>query len=74
MSNLILDAETNRRLVEVASATGRSPQEVMRAALDAYLEDFEDIVAADAELERIERGEGYSIGLDELKQRLALDD
>ena len=73
MISLTLDAETDRRLADLASVTGRSPQELLREALDAYLEDLEDLTAADAELERIEHGEGYSVTLDELKQRLGLD-
>lgn len=67
MSTIHLDQETDRRLAELVTATGKQPEDIVREALQTYLEDLEDIEAAETVLNRIERGEEGTVTLDELE-------
>ncbi len=58
------------RAVEIAGGT---PESNLEKAIEAYLEDLEDVRAAEEELDRIERGESRTYSLDEVRAKLALD-
>lgn len=67
MRTIHLDQETDRRLTELATATGKQPEDIVREALQTYLEDLEDIEATEAVLNRIEHGEEGIVTLHELE-------
>ncbi len=66
--------ELDRRLGEVAQRTGRSKSYYIRRALDEWLEDREDYLAALTVLERVESGEERIYPLDEVERELGLAD
>ena len=72
MLALKIDAETERRLAEVARKSGQQPDALASKALLAYLEDLEDY--ADA----VEAGRGFdpakTVSLEEMRRELGMDD
>jgi predicted DNA-binding protein len=72
MSSIQLDPVTDRRLAALVAATGRPASDLLREALEVYLEDAEDARLADAVLDRVERGEEGVAALDTLEKRLGL--
>ena len=69
-----LPDETYARLQAMASKTGRTATFYIREAIDAYLDDLEDVYLAERALEQLERGESRTYTLAELKGELGLDD
>ena len=61
-----LPASIEKRLEKLAKRTGRTKTYYAREAILRHLEDLEDVHAADAVLERIQRGEMKTIPLDEV--------
>ncbi|SDP02965.1 DUF6290 family protein [Phyllobacterium sp. OV277] len=69
-----LPDETYERLQVLSSRTGRTTAYYIREALDEYLDDLEDIYSAEQVLERIRRGDEQTHSLEQVKQRLGLED
>ena len=69
-----LPDETYARLQDIASKTGRTATYYIREAIEAHLDDLEDIYLAERALARRERGESRTYTLDELSRELGLDD
>ncbi|NCC29300.1 MAG: CopG family transcriptional regulator [Gammaproteobacteria bacterium] len=72
MHNTCLDPTTTARLHALATLTGRPESDLLREAVAAYLEDVEDIRAAEESLREIENG-GKPLTLDELDAYLDRD-
>lgn len=66
--------ETYARLQDIASKTGRTATFYIREAIEAHLDDLEDIYLAERVLEKRERGDGRTVSLDEMSGELGLDD
>ncbi|MDB5539161.1 MAG: hypothetical protein JWQ89_888 [Devosia sp.] len=69
-----LPDETYARLQDMASKTGRTATFYIREAVEAHLDDLEDVYLAERALEQLERGESRTYTLEELKSELGLDD
>ena len=69
-----LPDETYDRLKALAAKTGRSATYYIREAIEAHLEDLEDVYLAEKALEDIRARRLKSISLDEMSKRLGLDD
>ncbi len=69
-----LPDETQRRLLALASRTGRSAESYIREAVEAHLDDIEDVAHAEEVLERIGRGEEAVTPLEVVERRLGLAD
>ncbi|WP_421759966.1 type II toxin-antitoxin system RelB family antitoxin [Devosia sp.] len=68
-----LPDETYERLQAMAEKTGRTATFYIREAIEAHLEDLEDVYMADAVLARREQGDARTVNLDELDSALGLD-
>lgn len=68
-----LPDETYARLQDMASKTGRTATFYIREAVDAYLDDLEDIYMAERALDEIQQGKSRTLSLEELKRELDLD-
>lgn len=66
--------ETYARLQDIASKTGRTATFYIREAIEAHIDDLEDIYLAERVLEKRERGDGRTVSLDEMSSELGLDD
>lgn len=69
-----LPEETVVRLEKLAKRTGRSKAFYIREALEAHLEDLEDIYEADKIMERVRAGKEKIYTLAEVEKELGLDD
>jgi RHH-type rel operon transcriptional repressor/antitoxin RelB len=67
-----LDAELEARLSEAAKRAGRTKTAFARKAIEDYIEDIEDIAAAEEALRRHDPSKTVSIA--ELRAELGLDD
>jgi predicted DNA-binding protein len=65
-----LDPATLADLHSLAAMTGRSEPELIRVAVAAYLEDLEDVRAAEESLKELESG-AKPLSLEELDEYLA---
>lgn len=66
MNTIHLDQETDRRLAELATATSKQPEDIVKKALQAYLEDLEGI-EGQCLLQRIDKeGTECAVSLDEI--------
>ena len=65
-----LDEETERRLELLAAQTHRTKTFYAREAILAYLDDLEDIYAAEETLKNLANGKSKTITLDEMEKRL----
>ena len=74
MSTITVNHQFDERLAQAAATTGKAPGDILSEALELYLEEFEDIRAADAVEGRLARGEEEVISIDELERRLELGD
>ena len=74
MTMIMIDTDIEKVVREFAESTGRSVDHVLREALLRGLEDMEDLAKADAVMERLQRGEEQTYPLEEVIQRLGLDD
>lgn len=66
------DDETDARLERLAKLTGRSKTFYVRAAINAHLDDLEDIYLADQVMERIKDGTEDLHALDDVERELGL--
>ena len=66
--------DIERRLGELAEATGRTKSYYAREAIIEKLEDLEDIYYAEKVLEDIKAGRSRTYSLEEVKRELGLDD
>ena len=69
-----LPDETQRRLLALVRHTGRSAESYIREAVEAHLDDIEDVAHAEEVLERIGRGEEAVTPLEVVERRLGLAD
>ena len=65
-----LDKETERRLELLAIKTHRTKTFYAREAILAYLDDLEDIYAAEEILKNLANGKSKTITLDEMEKRV----
>jgi len=72
MHSTELDPATLTDLQTLAAMTGRSEPELIRAAVAAYLEDLEDVRAAEESLKELESG-AKPLSLEELDEYLGRD-
>ncbi|MDP8161679.1 DUF6290 family protein [Pasteurella skyensis] len=68
-----LPDELQQRLDHLASQTGRAKSFYVKQALEAYLEDLEDLLLANAVLERIHSGKEQTHSLEEVINELGLE-
>jgi predicted DNA-binding protein len=74
-ASIELTEATRRMLDRVVEIAGGTPASHAQKAIEQYLEDLEDIRAAEEALDEYNRtGGAGTITLDELSRRLALDD
>ena len=67
-----LDKNTEERLEQLASRTGRTKTFYAREAIEAHLDDLEDFYLAEERLRHFRDGD--AIGLADLKAELGLED
>ncbi len=68
--NVRLSDDTFARLKALAARTGRSTSDYLREAIEAHLEELEDVYQAERVLERLRRGEARrSFTLDEVEHK-----
>ncbi|MGX2975808.1 type II toxin-antitoxin system RelB family antitoxin [Ursidibacter arcticus] len=68
-----LPDELQQRLDHLATQTGRAKSFYVKEALEAYLEDLEDLLLANAVLERVRAGKEKTYSLEEVENELNLD-
>ncbi|WP_101775708.1 type II toxin-antitoxin system RelB family antitoxin [Pasteurella oralis] len=68
-----LPNELEGRLNNLAAKTGRAKSYYIKAALEAYMEDLEDLLLANAVLERIHLGKEKVYKLEDIENELNLD-
>ncbi|MFU2080884.1 DUF6290 family protein [Avibacterium endocarditidis] len=68
-----LPDELQRRLDHLATETGRAKSFYIKQALEAYLEDLEDLLLANATLERVRSGKEKTYTLQDVENELNLD-
>ena len=73
-ANIRLPDETYERLQVLAARTGRTATFYIREAIEAQLDDLEDIYLAEQVLADIRAGREKTITMDEMSRRLGLDD
>ena len=61
-------------LTTLASQAGKTPDQLIVAAIKEHLEDIEDIQAAERVLEARARGESTTYSINEVRRKLGLDD
>ena len=74
MLALRLPAEIEERLDALARATGRSKSYYAREAILLHLEDLEDIYLAEQRLIDHREGRGETVSMEEMRQRVGLED
>lgn len=73
-TSIRLDWETERRLDRLAAETGRTKAFYLRELIERGIEDLEDYYLGMEVLERLRKGEEYTVSLDEVEKDLGLDD
>ncbi|MDH2998301.1 CopG family transcriptional regulator [Pasteurellaceae bacterium LFhippo2] len=68
-----LPDELQQRLDYLAIQTGRAKSYYVKEALESYLEDLEDLLLANAVLERARSGKEKTYSLEEIENELNLD-
>lgn len=68
-----LPDELQQRLDHLATETGRAKSFYIKQALEAYLEDLEDLLLANATLERVRSGKEKTYTLKDVENELNLD-
>ena len=66
--------ETYERLQALAQRTGRTSTFYIREAIEAHLDDLEDVFRADQVLIERQLGKNRTFSLDEMNRELGLDD
>ena len=69
-----LPEDIERRLGELAKATGRTKSHYAREAIIDMLEELEDVYIAEKRLEDIKSGRSRTYSLEEVKAELGLED
>jgi RHH-type rel operon transcriptional repressor/antitoxin RelB len=69
-----LSEETHERLRALAARTGRTATFYVREAVEAHLDDLEDLYLAERAIDRLNRGKGRTWSLDEAERELGLGD
>jgi len=64
--------ETYARLQDMAAKTGRTATFYIREAIEAHLDDLEDIYMAERALDELQQGKARTYSLEELKRELDL--
>jgi len=72
MINFRADDETNARLERLAKLTGRSKTFYIREAVNAHIDDLEDIYLADQVMDRLENDTESLHALEEVERKLGL--
>jgi RHH-type rel operon transcriptional repressor/antitoxin RelB len=67
-----LPDEVYERLRNLAASSGLSTAEIISEAVLDYLEDLDDVTAAEEVLQKIESGESRTYSLEEVERRLGL--
>ena len=67
-----LPAEAEKRLNDLAAATGRTKSFYIKEAILGQLDEMEDVYLAEKTLERIRRGQEKTYDLDEVEKDLGL--
>jgi len=73
-TSIRLDQRTERRLDRLAAETGRTKAFYLRELIERGLEDLEDYYLGMEVLERLRKGEEYTVSLDEVEKDLGLED
>ena len=73
-TSIRLDAETEQRLDRLSAETGRTKAFYLRELIERGLEDLEDYYLGMEVIERLRKGEEYTLSLDEVEKDLGLDD
>ena len=73
MLSIRLPAEIEKRLDDLAKATGRTKTFYARQAILEHLDDLEDIYLAEKRLEDIRAGRTQTIPLEEIVKRCGLE-
>ncbi|MFC0308800.1 DUF6290 family protein [Gallibacterium trehalosifermentans] len=68
-----LPDELQQRLDHLAMETGRAKSFYVKQALEIYLEDLEDLLLANATLERVRSGKEKTYSLKDIENELNLD-
>lgn len=68
-----LPDDLQHRLDHLALQTGRAKSYYVKAALESYMEDLEDILLANAVLERVRAGKEKVYSLEEVERELNLE-
>nr|WP_314738705.1 DUF6290 family protein [uncultured Haemophilus sp.] len=68
-----LSNELQTRLNNLVMQTGHTQSYYVQAALEAYMEDLEDLLTANATLERIRSGQEKTFSLEEVERELNLE-
>lgn len=68
-----LPDELQQRLDHLAIQTGRAKSYYVKQALEVYLEDLEDLLLANATLERVRSGKEKTYTLEDIENELNLD-
>ena len=68
-----LDAETEKRLDQLAEQTGRTKADYIREMIERSIEDMEDYYLAAKVIEDIRAGRETVSSLDDVERRLGLD-
>jgi len=61
-------------LTSMASEAGKTPDEMILAAIKEHLEDIEDVRAAEKVLEARSKGDSRTYSMDEVSRLIGLDD
>lgn len=69
-----LEPEDQSRLDALSALAGRDTADQVREVILRWLEDMEDIAAADAVMERVRRGEERIYSSEEVRKELGLAD
>jgi RHH-type rel operon transcriptional repressor/antitoxin RelB len=69
-----LSDDTYERLRRLAERTGRTATFYVREAVEAHLDDLEDLYLAEQATRRLESGRDRTFTLEEVERELGLDD
>lgn len=73
-TSIRLSPETEKRLNNLAARTGRTKAFYLRHAVEAYLDDMEELYLAEKELKMVREGRARTYSMDEIKHELDLED
>ncbi|MDQ2733544.1 MAG: DUF6290 family protein [Pseudomonadota bacterium] len=73
-TSIRLDPETEQRLANLASRTGRTKAYYLRELVSNGLEDLEDFYLASATMERVRKGQESVYSLEDVERDLGLAD